>query len=87
MVCLLHNKRTKQCMKTKASEKMRELDAEFWPLFAKQQPRLMRIIQTRSITRDDVPLMVTMALHMIGEITEWETRQIEQLPLPHESNL
>ena len=87
MVCLLHNKRTKQCMKTKASEKMRELDAEFWPLFAKQQPRLMRIIQTRSITRDDVPLMVTMALHMIGEITAWETRQIEQLPLPHESNL
>jgi hypothetical protein len=72
-------------MKTKTSEKTSKLDAEFWPRFAKYQPRLIRMIQTKSISLDDAPLVVTMALHMVGEITAWETRQIEQLPLPHEN--
>lgn len=72
-------------MTTKPSTKTNRLDAEFWPLFAKYQPRLIRMIQTRSISLDDAPLVVTMALHMVGEITARETRQIEQLPLPHKN--
>ena len=65
---------------------MKQLEAEFWPRFAKQQSRLIRIIQAERVLPEDAPLVTTMALYMLGELAKWETRVIEQLPLPHESS-
>jgi hypothetical protein len=70
----------------KASERMKQLEAEFWPRFAKQQSRLIRIIQAERVLPEDAPLVTTMALYMLGELMKWETRAIEQLPLPHENS-
>ena len=72
-------------IKMKKSDKMQKLEAKFWSRFAKQQSRLIRIIQTRSVLPEDAPLVTAMALHMLGELMKWEARVIEQLPLPHEN--
>jgi hypothetical protein len=69
----------------KTSERIKQLEAEFWPRFAKQQSHLTRIIQTQRVLPEDAPLVTTMALYMLGELMKWETRVIEQLPLPHEN--
>jgi hypothetical protein len=80
---LLHQQEKKETMKT--LEKMKQLEADFWPRFAKEQSHLIRIIQTRCVLPEDAPLVTTMALYMLGELAKWETQQIEQLPIPHEN--
>jgi len=39
---------------------MKQLEAEFWPRFAKQQSHLTRIIQTQRALPEDAPLVTTM---------------------------
>lgn len=69
-------------MTEKQQQRRQELDDKFWADFAKYRPDLERIISNREVQKSDTPLVVLMALHMMGSLDFWEAEQIDKLPPP-----
>lgn len=69
-------------MTAKQQQRRQELDDKFWGDFAKYRPDLERIIRNREAKASDNPLVVLMAMHMMGSLDFWEAEQIDKLPLP-----
>lgn len=67
---------------TEQQQRRQELDDKFWADFAKYRPQLERIISNREVQATDTPLVVLMALHMMGSLDFWEAEQIDKLPPP-----
>lgn len=69
-------------MTEKQQQRRQELDDKFWADFAKYRPDIERIISNREVQKSDTPLVVLMALHMMGSLDFWEAEQIDKLPPP-----
>lgn len=69
-------------MTEKQQQRRQKLDDKFWADFAKYRPDIERIISNREVLKSDTPLVVLMALHMLGSLDFWEAEQIDKLPPP-----